>query len=76
MATNFSVLVGVLPYLRDLSTDMKEATIKRAMEALRNRTLTPDLAYALWVEVWAAEEVYRRVDKRVKMTATEVKANG
>lgn len=77
--TEFSFLIPALPYLIAMKDELIAATIKRALAHMKNNELTPQMAYNLWLEVWAADGVITRLEKRVKlpvMAKTEVKTNG
>lgn len=59
-----------------MKDELLAATVKRALTHMKNNELTPEMAYNLWLEVWAADGVITRLEKRVKMNAVKETGNG
>jgi hypothetical protein len=56
-----------MPYLRPILDESTQQAIARAMVAIQQQKLTPEIAYARWMEVWAVESLKRKLLTRVRM---------
>jgi len=75
--TEYAFLIPALPYFTAMKNELIEATIKRALGHMKAREMTPELAYNLWLEVWGADAVISRLEKKVRFpNMTEEKSNG
>lgn len=57
----------VLPQIRQDIEKMIRAIQNQMFTAIRNKTLTPEVAYSAWMEVYAADKLLKNMETRVKV---------
>jgi hypothetical protein len=58
-------LAGSLPYLTDEIDKMEDALISRVLSTINDHTLTPDAAYAAWLELASYRSLLKRFRTRI-----------
>lgn len=60
----------VLPQIRADIETMKRGVQNQIFTAIRNKTLTPEVAYSAWMEVYSADKLLKNMETRVKVGAS------
>jgi hypothetical protein len=63
-----------MPYIEDEISKMKRQIEMRAMNAIRQAALTPDVAVSLWMEWHAVQGLHSRLSTKVIVGAQQVDA--